>query len=144
MGVVLWRARRLGLFLAGGGAPCPGPQGLKACRQVDLACFQPPAWVPAFHSGGGIVMCCVAQIMNNDECAWADFDPAEFFKLQKNIGQDPFVCGDFIGSKIVPDSRVDCLYRWAATKDPDGRLRSEYAQMRWANRGCRQAVVPLG
>jgi len=90
-------------------------------------------------------MCCIPEIMNETEPnEWATFNPAEFFKAQRQIGQDPYVCGDIIGFRIVQDARADCLYQWAALYDSEGRERAAYASGRWSARGKYQAVVPLG
>lgn len=88
-------------------------------------------------------MCCVAQIMKNKE-SWIGFDASIFFKVQRQIGQSPYVCEGMIGAKMVSDTRAECLNRWATLHDPDGRLRAAYAQACWNDRGPHQRIVLLG
>ena len=88
-------------------------------------------------------MCCVAEIMKSAE-TWVSFNADVFFKVQKQIGQAPYVCGGLVGSRLVADPRADCLSRWASLYDPDGRQRAAYAMVCWNSRLPHQTVVLLG
>ena len=86
-------------------------------------------------------MRCVKEMVASCE---DPFDAEIYFRIQKQIGLDPYVRDDAIGFRIVADDRAEYLNEWAAAGDPCGRERAAYAAKKWAARPPGQRLVFLG
>jgi hypothetical protein len=90
-------------------------------------------------------MCCIPEIMRRTEpIEWEIFDPASFFRIQREMGLDPYVRGQSIGKNTIYEPRAECLACWARKTDPDGKRRAAYAAKKWDERQPGEIVVSLG
>lgn len=90
-------------------------------------------------------MCCIPEIMSQTEpIEWKPFEPALFFGIQRQMGLDPYVRGQSIGTSTTYEPRAECLLRWANKADPGGKKRAEYAASRWNERKPYEIIVRLG